>query len=306
MNPNRRSPGGPRRALASLLVIALSTSGSVGCALFRDPLPPGFQKISLQAQVERDKQGKLEGDLNAYSTLKGILVGVAIGAPSFAITAGGATFGLSIYFCTFTVGSGPFAIFAYPACIVGSTLTALVGGFAVGLVSGGVIGGVTGLPAETAKQVTEVLARLEENRNVGDEMLAALRAAVPEEKQVGAAEAEAAVTARFDEFDLRQHRKDQLSVRLWASMVQAWQSEGKQKENTCEYRYTSEKKEATAWLADDGVAFEQALTHGLESFARWMNRDLEAFASQTELPETETDPKTCFRARHWYSFLLPY
>jgi hypothetical protein len=306
MNPNRRSSFGARRALASLLVIALSTSGSVGCALFRDPVPPGFQRISLTAQVERDKQGKLEGDLVAYSTLKGVLVGTAIGAPSLAITAGGTTFGLSLYFCLFTIGTGPFAVFAYPACVLGATFIALIAGFAVGALGGGVYGGVTGLPSETAKQVTAVLARLEQDRSFQNDMLTAAQAAIPQQKQVGAADAEAVVTARLDELELRQHTKDRISLRLFASMVQAWQAEGKSKKNTCKYRYDSERKQADAWLADGGVAFGQAATQAIQTVARWMNRDLEAFATQTELPKSETDPRSCFRAHHWYSFLLPY
>lgn len=55
------------------------------------------------------------------------------------------------------------------------------------------------------------------------------------------------------------------------------------------------------WLADGGVAFGEAVTQAIETLARWMNRDLEAFANETELPETEEDPESCFQEKHWYS-----
>jgi hypothetical protein len=263
--------------------------------MFRDPVPPGFERISIHAQVERDKKGNMEGDFVAYSTLKGVLVGTVTGVPSFAILGGGGAFGISILACA------PTFIF-YPFCVMFWTMAGFVGGAVVGLAGGITMGAIGGLPSETAREVTEVLARLEEGRSFEDDMLSAMREAVPGEKQVDGADAAAVVTARLDEFDLRQHSKDRLSVRLWASMVQAWQIDGeKPKENTCEYRYTSEKKEAEAWLADGGVAFGEAVTQAIETLARWMNRDLEAFANETELPETEEDPESCFQEKHWYS-----
>jgi hypothetical protein len=280
----------------SFLVISLSLPGSWGCAFFRDPVPPGFDRISIQAHVERDKHGNLAGDLVAYSTLKGVLVGTVTGVPTFAIAGGAGAFGISVLACS------PTLIF-YPFCVFFWTVAGFIGGAVVGLVGGIWVGAVGGLPSETAKEVTEVLARLETDRSFEDDMLTAMQGAIPLEKQVDAADAAAVVSARLDEFDLRQHSKDRLSVRLKASMVQAWQIEGeKPKENTCKYRYTSEKKEAETWLADSGVAFGEALTEAIETFARWMNRDLEAFATETELPKTEEDPRSCFQERHWYNF----
>jgi hypothetical protein len=296
LNPNRRSSFTPRGGLVALLVISLSIPGSWGCALFRDPVPPGFERISIQAQVERDKKGSLKGDLAAYSTLKGVLVGAVTGVPSFALVGGGGALGISILACS------PTFIF-YPFCVAFWTIAGFIGGAVVGLVGGIWVGAVGGLPSKTAKEVTEVLARLEEGRNFDDDMLTAMRGAIPQEKQVDAADAEAVMTVRLDEIDLRQHSRDRLSLRLWASMVQAWQIESeKPKEKTCKYRYTSEKKEAETWLADGGVAFGAALTQAMETFARWMNRDLEAFATETELPETEEDPESCFQEPHWYRF----
>lgn len=278
---------------ALVLVLSLSLLAAPGCVWFQ-AVPPGFERISLQAQVERDDDGKVAGDLAAYSTLKGVLVGLVVGAPSAAITGGGIGVGVGFLTCAAT-------LFLYPLCVFFTAVTGAVIGAAVGLVGGGVMGAIGGLPSKTAKEVTADLARLEEGRRFDDDLLAAIRAAVPAAKQVDGAGAQATVTARLDEFDLGQHAKDRLSVRLRAAMVQAWRPPGEEpKEKTCKYRYTSEKKDAEAWLAGDGAPFGEAVTRGLQEIARWMNRDLEAFAAQEELPKTGSDPASCFREKRWY------
>lgn len=281
----------PRGALAVL--VSLAVLGAPGCAWFQEPTP-GFERISLRSEVERDEHGRIEGDLVAYSTLKGVLVGSVVGMPSTAITGGGIGVGVGALACSAT-------LFLYPLCVFFAGVTGVVIGAAVGLLGGGVMGGIGGLPSETAKAVTADLSRLEEGRNFGDDMLAAVRAAIPQEKQVDDASAQAVVTARLDEFDLGQHARDRLTVRLRATMLQAWTPPGGEaREKKCRYRYTSEKKEAEAWLAEDGSPFGEAVTRGIQEIARWMNRDLEAFAAQKELPKTDTEPPSCFREKRWY------
>ncbi len=295
MNPNPLCELTWRDTLASFLILTLLLPSTWGCALFRDPIPPGFDTISIQVEVERDKKGSIEGDLRAYSTLKGVLVGALTGAPSFAIAGGAGGLGVGVVTCSATF------IF-YPFCVAGTVFVGFVGGAIVGLVGGVTIGIIGGLPSEVAKQTTAALARMEENRSFDEDLMTAMRNAIPQEKQLDSADAMAIVTARLEEFDLRQHSKDRLSVRLSASMVQTWQVPGeKRKEKICDYRYDSEKKDATTWLADSGVAFRESVTLGIETFARWMNRDLEAFATTTELEETEQDPASCFKERHWYN-----
>ena len=280
-----------RRAL--VLALSLSLLAAPGCVWF-SAVPPGFERISLRAQVARDDEGKIEGDLVAYSTLKGVLVGSIVGMPATAVTGAGIGTGAGFIACAPT-------LFLYPLCVFSAAVTGAVIGAAVGLVGGGVMGGITGLPAKTAKEVTADLARLEEGRNFDADMLAAIRAAVPQEKQDEDAHAQAVVTARLDEFDLGQHLKKRLTVRLRASMVQAWTPPGEEpKEKTCKYRYTSEKKDSAEWLTESGAPFGEAVTRGMQEIARWMNRDLEAFASGKEFSRTETDPASCFREKRWY------
>lgn len=278
---------------ALVLVLSLSLLAAPGCVWFQS-VPPGFEKMSLHAQVERDDKGNIDGDLVAYTTLKGVLVGFVVGVPSFAITGGGIGLGVGFLACAPT-------LFLYPLCVFSAAVTGAVIGAALGLVGGGVMGGIGGLPSETAKEVTAALARLEEGRRFEDDLLAAVRAAIPAEKQVDDAKAQAVVTARLDEFDLGQHARDRLSVRLRAAMVQAWTPPGEErKEKTCRYRYSSDRKEAAAWLAGGGAPFGEAVTRGMQEIARWINRDLEAFAAQKELPRTESDPASCFREKRWY------
>jgi hypothetical protein len=84
-------------------------------------------------------------------------------------------------------------------------------------------------------------------------------------------------------------------------MVQTWKNEdGKQKKNKCKYRFDSERKPVETWLEASGVAFGETMTQGFETFARWMKRDLEAFASKTELPRSDDAPRSCYRAPRWY------
>ena len=297
MNPTSPSSFTPRGALASFLVLIVLLPSTWGCAFFGDPVPPGFDAISIQVEVERDKPGDIEGDLRAFSTLNGVLVGALTGVPSFAIAGGIGGLGVGVLVCAPT-------LILYPFCVAGAIFVGFVGGAIVGLFGGIAVGIIGGLPSETAKEVTAVLARLEENRSFEDDLMTAMRGAIPERKHAEEANAQAIITARLEKFDLRQHSKDQLSLRLWASMLQSWEEDpgGRMNRKTCEYRYDSDKRDATLWLADGGIAFREAVTLGIETFARWMNHDLEAFASGTEFDETEEDPASCFREERWYRF----
>ena len=290
--PNKLTPHG---TLASLLVLLVVLPSSWGCAFFGDPVPPGFDTVSIRVEVERDKSGDIEGDLRAFSTLNGVLVGALTGVPTFAVAGAVGGLGVGVLICA------PTLIF-YPFCVAGAIAVGFIGGAVVGLFGGIAVGIIGGLPGDTAKAVTAALARLEENRSFDEDFLTAMRFAIPEQKQAEEADAQAIVTARLEKFDLRQHSKDQLSLRLWASMLQSWEEAPGRRPNrkTCEYRYDSEKKDAESWLADGGIAFREAVTLGLETFARWMNSDLEAFASGVEFDESEEDPESCFREDRWY------
>jgi hypothetical protein len=269
--------------------------GNAGCSMFRAPDPPIDQKIAIQSRVERDGKGRLDGDLKAYSTLKGVLVGTATGLPSGGFTGGSIAFGAGFLACGTTA-------FLWPLCVFAATVTGAVIGGIVGLFGGGIIGFVGGLPSKTADQVTEALSHLEDGRRFEDDLQAAVEQAVPKEQQASADETTRILTARLDSFDLRQHSKDRLSIRLHGSMVQTWRDEkGKQRKNTCDYRFDSEKKPADTWLESGGSAFGATVSEGLAMLARWMNRDLEAFASKNEQPKSDADPRTCYRRPRWYS-----
>lgn len=226
-----------------------------------------------------------------HTTRQGAGIGAAVGAPIGALLGMGVGTGLA-----FTC-DGWEAL----ACASAGILVGVFAGAAVGAATGAIIGGFgfDGLPVDTAKQVEAQLVRLEASGPFDDELLAALRAAVPQAKQAEGPDAQATVTARFDEFDLTQHRSERISVRLRASMVQTWRPPGGEPEQSlCEYRYTIEQKDAAAWLAADG-GFRKAVDEGLWTMARWMARDLDAFARRTELPATASEPASCFREGRW-------
>ena len=280
-----------RRSTTARALLAISLA-CVGCASLRDPVPPRFEKIALEAEVARDPQGRLEGDLSAHSTFAGSMIGGSIGAAVGAIIGPFAGLGIGLLAC-----GDDWEAFA---CVTAGVLLGVPGGALAGFGPGALAGGLAGLPSETTEAVNGHLRQIEHVRRVEEDLLDALRAAVPQAKQADAADAGATVTARFDEFDLRQHLGDRISLRFDASMVQRWHTPGGVPgENTCEYRYTSERRDAEAWLADDGAAFRKTLEEGIWTMARWMARDLEAFAAQKELPATATEPRSCFRERLW-------
>jgi hypothetical protein len=63
---NRRVP----RIATLMLAVALAS----GCALWKEPDPPAFERIALQSRVEKDGDGTLKGDLHADTTIKGALI----------------------------------------------------------------------------------------------------------------------------------------------------------------------------------------------------------------------------------------
>jgi len=289
-----------RRGLALLLVISvLLLPSSWGCAHFREPVP-AFDTVSIQVEIERDKKENLEGDLEAYTTLKGVVVGVVTGVPTFAVTGAAGGLGVGLIVCA------PATIF-YVFCVPIAIGIGFVGGAVFGLFGGGIMGGIGGLPSETAEQITAVLGEMERKRSFDDDLSDAMHAAIPRDKQGKEGNSAGAVTARMRDFDLRQHTRDRLSIRLRASMIQSWKSEdGDSEKRTCKYRFDSERRPAEMWLEGGGGAFRAAVVDGFQTLAKWMNSDLEAFASGKEFKKSDADPKSCFREKRWYRFFNLY
>ena len=90
-------------------------------------------------------------------------------------------------------------------------------------------------------------------------------------------------------------------------MEQEWKDEaGELKKNTCNYRLDSDRKPAESWLAEGGVAFREAVDKSINTFAAWMNSDLEAFATEIEFKKTDDSPRSCFHEKRWFSFMVYY
>ena len=111
-----------------------------------------------------------------------------------------------------------------------------------------------------------------------------------------AARPDAIVVASLDEVDLRQHTSDRLSIRLWSSMDMRWDLEAEEATvRTCKYEWTSEKADVEDWLLEDGKRFHEAFSEGIGTIAGWMARDLEAFATRTELRGSDDTPPSCYQ-----------
>jgi hypothetical protein len=285
-------------AVAVSLSFLLVLEFGAGCALFGgpQPVPPLFERIAVRTTVDMTDEGELEGDLHGDTTVKGAAIGLGTGA----IGGGGAGFWVGTATCA------PAALF-YGICVALVT----VAGVVIGGIGGMVVGGTTGLPWKAAGEVNEVLAELQRERSFDRDFAAAVRSAIPAEKQLrldvaavsqpGVAsgprsDTEAIVLARLDEVDLRQHMGQRMSLRVLASITQEWESDGGElASNICRYEYTSPTHDVEDWLLNDGKAFDDYLTEGMSSIARWMARDLEAFRTRTARPETDGEPATCFQ-----------
>jgi hypothetical protein len=260
--------------VSALLALVITS----GCALWKDPDPPAFQRVALQSRVVKDSGGALEGDLHADTTIKGaLLAGAGLGVS-------GAGIGLSLGF-----GCGPIGAIV---CVPVFTVAGLV----IGGVTGAVVGGIGGLPWQTAGQVNQILVDLQHRRDFAAEIQREIETEIPREKQTSADQAEAIVTARLDSVDLRQHYSERLSLRIYGSMTQEWdRGSGEPKQRTCDYEFTTATRDVEDWLLDDGELFDIAFTEAIHSFASWMARDLDAFAKRRPLPASEETPATCFQ-----------
>jgi hypothetical protein len=267
------------------LTVLLALEVGSGCALFsrEEPVPPPFQRIAIRTQVDVRDDGHLEGDLHGDTAVKGSAMGLGAGF----VTGGG------IGFWSGTVSCAPTALF-YGLCVGVTT----VFGAVVGGTTGAVAGGTTGLPWKAAGEVNETLAEVQHRRSFAREFGAAVKAAVPAEKQFKEDRAEALVTARLDDVDLRQHLRQRMSLRMRASRTQKWDRDREDPPTrTCKYGYTSPTYDVEDWLVQDGKAFDDKFSEGVNAFAHWMARDLRAFSTRTAHPKTAEEPATCFQVR---------
>ena len=285
MRAQHRSPAGrSSRAFRACLIALLALQIGSGCAYFKapDPVPPGFQQIALRSQVDVTDDGELKGDMHGDSAVKGVTIGVGVGA----VTGAGAGLAYGAIACVPTA-------FFYPICLIAATFV----GFVIGTGTGLVTGGTMGLPWTTTNKVNAILEDLQdESARFTNELDKAVKAAIPREKQVSEDRADAIVTARLLDIDLRQHFRQRLSLRMRASMVQQWPTNRQDpKTNTCEYEYTSPTMDVEDWLLHDGALFSDTFTEAFDTFAQWMARDLDAFSTRRAEPETESAPATCFQ-----------
>jgi hypothetical protein len=80
-----------------------------------------------------------------------------------------------------------------------------------------------------------------------------------------------------------------------ASMDQQWPNGHEPLTKTCEYEYTSPPMDVEDWLLHDGELVRDTFGEGMETFAQWMARDLDAFAERRAKPAAAGVPATCFQ-----------
>lgn len=239
------------RAMSATTATIVALFGLGGCAS-DDPVKPlpNFARISISAN------DKLAGDLNANSTSEKATLGAAGGGAAGAAT--GALVGL---LC------GPFAVICSPLFAVGGGIT--------GGIAGGVINGRDGLPGESAKQVSEVLARLDQRRDFVAEMRTKVTAGIPATRLSSPDGADAVVVVALKGIDLQQYGHNQVALRISGSMTVVW-NHGRAKPTTQrnEYQYETAQDQVNQWLLNDGQRFDQGVSECIDRIAQRMVGDL--------------------------------
>lgn len=194
-------------------------------------------------------------DLGADSTTGKAAAGVGKGAAGGA--ASGAVGGLVC---------GPLLWLCVP-------LGAIVGGVTGG-VAGGISEGLKGLPSDVARQVEEVLGRIDASRDLEQELHTALATAL-DTRIVDLDSSAGLIDLRMTRFELLQHSSDRLSLRLRATMTVTWDRTAKKpKTQVNEYEYETAREEVAEWLAEDGARFDSGISDCIDRIGRAMLRDL--------------------------------
>jgi len=283
------------RACVALAALALSGLLTTGCSVLKQPTPPPFDVISIEGAVrplDEDTQ-RINGTNVGRTRLRNSLVAAGVLG-----TAGGIT-GVGLA----AAGCGP-STFLFPVCfvVVGPAFGGI--GFASGALVGTGVGIATGLQGETATRLTNASIRVQQLRtDLAPELAESVASHLPSEMEVEDT-ADAHVTVRLDEFDLRQHMGQRVSVRLRASMTQRWPSDegGERLEKICRYEFQSDRRDADDWAEGNGAALNETLSTSLERFGLWMANDLDAFHKRDERPETDDTPASCYREPRWWRF----
>jgi hypothetical protein len=257
----RRSAVWDAPALATSSALALALLLTPGCAMFRGAEPePSFEKVAVLSG------GQTEVDLEADDTVKSALVGGGGGAVGGGIVGAGAGAAVGA-----AAGGG---MLSPATAVIGAGVVGGMGA-AAGATVGAVIGGLQGLPAQKAEQVTRILAGLAQTRDFQEELRSAVETALPEERRAPLDQADARATLQLTELELEQHLHDAVSVRLRARMDLQWDLElEKPHSRTTKYEYETPEQHVDAWLAENGAAFAAGFDQGIDTIARQMARDI--------------------------------
>jgi len=214
------------------------------------------QHFTIFIDATEGEHSALKAELSKEKTISGIGKGASTGGIA------GAAYGLTC---------GPFAFLCVPVLALGGSL---VGGGV------GATAGFTGLPENTAARLNEVLADIDKRRDFRQELLEKVVSLVPESDQASREEADFLATIKISRIELNQHRNNEISLLIRASLLtkqvkgQRLQSQTYGRASPKYYPCTMDKRDAEDWLKDDEDTFDQALTLCIRTLSESISADL--------------------------------
>jgi hypothetical protein len=153
-----------------------------------------------------------------------------------------------------------------------------------GTVIGGGIGataGFAGLPEETAKSLNDVLVEIDDRRDFRQELVEEVVILIPDNDQASQENAEVLATVGIKRVAVRQHRNNNISFRMSASLrvEQGGRNERlyqrlKKIDYPQHYDCSSPKRNAEDWLEDEQDTIDKALTSCIQTVSESISADL--------------------------------
>ena len=243
------------RAAGLILVLVTASACSTLPTASPDPV---FKTVAVVTR------GESAVDLEAASTMDNAVKGGAVGAVSAGAigTGAGAAAG---------VGGGPLAVITMPAFAAFGAAAGILGGGTVGAI----VGGLQGLPAETAERVTHTLLEIRGDRDYQAELRVHVEALLPEERLGTTDRSDALAYLEVTELELEQHLSDHLSIRVRAAMTLEWGPDPYDRDSKkYKYEFQTPERHVEEWLADEGALFRAAFDDAVETLTRDMSTDL--------------------------------
>lgn len=245
--------------LSLTLLIGLGVSG---CASSEVNSLPGYESVHVRSNPRPADQFRIVAR-RRLKTSQNMEDNVGKGA-----VAGGAGYGLA---CVALV---PFGIGA--ACIAAAAGGAAVGAAAGAAVSTAVVDSLDQYPPESRQHIQKIIVEIENRRDFFVEIRDALRASIPEDRQVDEEAAEALVSVGPEGVFLVQDQDLDLAFEMTAVLSAEWSRDKRTpRKDKRKYTYTTSAQPIEYWLDNDGAALNEAVTECIANIVGMMSSDLE-------------------------------